>query len=374
MYSKNCLLKNRQIYSANQNCLLISKVRYNENIKMNYGEIQNLVSTIKTLKRTELRLGVIDETLQQTKLIGFPVYSVVKIINSQMNNLVRPDGSISSEGWYESEFEINSSLAIEEFVFLPAFKGKFARSEREQLYTACRKSGITPEEIDKIIQKIINFKEVVASEIKEIISKSVKSGTAFDFEAFTDSRDARVYKIIKIGTQVWLAENLAWLPSVNPSTTGSQRIPCYYVYGYEGNNVDEAKSKNNYKTYGVLYNWAAAKIACPPGWHLPFSFEWERLIAFLGSHSVAGGKMKALEEWANVNIGASNVSGFSALPGGNKENLGSFQNLNVRGNFWSASDTEDDQANFYLLKHYNASISKGILGKYCGLSVRCIRN
>jgi len=74
-----------------------------------------------------------------------------------------------------------------------------------------------------------------------------------------------------------MVENLTYLPQISPSKEGSQSKPFYYVYGYNGTNIDEAKSSANYKTYGVLYNCEAAITACPEGWHLPSDKEWNQL-------------------------------------------------------------------------------------------------
>lgn len=119
---------------------------------------------------------------------------------------------------------------------------------------------------------------------------------------FTDPRDGKVYKTIKIGTQVWFAENLAYLPSVNAaadSGTGEKPL-CYYVYGYDGTDVAAAKATQQYKDAGVLYNyWATLNGAtplahddrnkipsgvqgpCPDGWHIPSKGEWNVLFQFI---------------------------------------------------------------------------------------------
>ncbi|MCP4002072.1 MAG: hypothetical protein GY727_14280, partial [Gammaproteobacteria bacterium] len=74
----------------------------------------------------------------------------------------------------------------------------------------------------------------------------------------TDNRDSNTYQTVEIGGQCWMAENLAYLPSVNPPDQGSTTSPYYYVYGYDSTDVSEAKTEPNYQTYGVLYNWPAA--------------------------------------------------------------------------------------------------------------------
>jgi uncharacterized protein (TIGR02145 family) len=134
---------------------------------------------------------------------------------------------------------------------------------------------------------------------------------------FTDIRDGNVYRIVTIGDQVWMAQNLAYLPSVNSSTIQSLTDPHYYVYWYDGTDVDQAKGTAHYQTDGVLYNRPAALTACPAGWHLPTDTEWTSLTNYLGGEEVAGGKLKeaGIAHWASPNEGATNESGFTALPG-----------------------------------------------------------
>ena len=109
--------------------------------------------------------------------------------------------------------------------------------------------------------------------------------------SFTDYRDGNVYKTDTIGTKIWMAENLKYLPSVGFGEA-SIKTPYYYVYGYNGTNVNEAKATLNYSTCGVLYNWPAAMAGetfspfrvqgvCPSGWHLPSIAECKELRRFI---------------------------------------------------------------------------------------------
>ncbi|HOR61199.1 MAG TPA: FISUMP domain-containing protein [Bacteroidales bacterium] len=140
--------------------------------------------------------------------------------------------------------------------------------------------------------------------------------------SFTDPRDNNTYRTVQIGNQIWMAENLKYLPSVVGPGTGSKTNPYYYVYDYVGTNVDAAKQSAIYTTYGVLYNWEAAKTACPTGWHLPSDAEWTILTNYLGGEAVAGGKLKetGTTHWNSPNEGATNETDFTALPGGNRAN------------------------------------------------------
>jgi len=109
---------------------------------------------------------------------------------------------------------------------------------------------------------------------------------------FTDPRDGKLYKTVTIGTQTWMAENLAYLPQVDAMADGSENVAngkYYYVYGYtpsgatEAEQVANAKVTANYTKYGVLYNWHAVKTGniAPPGWHVPTEAEWDTLQNYL---------------------------------------------------------------------------------------------
>jgi len=154
---------------------------------------------------------------------------------------------------------------------------------------------------------------------------------------FVDPRDKTEYSWVKIGNQVWMTENLKYLPSVGPDTI-SETEPYYYVYGYYGTDVNAAKITESYKTYGVLYNWKAALISCPKGWHLPSSVEWHQLVEYLGGEKIAGGKLKETDttHWNSPNIGATDEIGFTALPGGNGSN-GNFYGIGKCGDWWSTT-------------------------------------
>lgn len=210
-----------------------------------------------------------------------------------------------------------------------------------------------------------------------------------DENNFKDSRDGRVYTIVTIGEQTWMAENLAYLPAVSASGTGSNTDPHYYVLGYNGISVEAAKATVNYTTYGVLYNWVAAmgeasssssdtrvKGICPDGWHLPNDAEWTQLTDCLGGESVAGGKLRetGTTHWGSPNNSATNESGFTALPGGYRYNYGTFHSIGSRGHWWSATEYNSTLA-WYRLIYYNKSdLDKNYLSKGVGFSVRCVRD
>src|SRR5690554_6257419 len=208
---------------------------------------------------------------------------------------------------------------------------------------------------------------------------------------FIDSRDGNEYNWVQIGDQVWMAENLAYLPSVNMVADGSENAAgsYYYVYGYDGTNVADAKATDNYATYGVLYNWTAAmdgeassttnpsgiQGVCPAGWHLPSDAEWTELTDYLGGTG-AGGKLKetGTTHWNSPNTGATNETSFTALPGGSRRYDGPFNYVGSNGFWWSATESGASSVWGRNINYVNSSVGRDHGYKEVGFSVRCVRD
>ena len=209
---------------------------------------------------------------------------------------------------------------------------------------------------------------------------------------FTDPRDNNHYNAVKIGNQIWMAENLKYLPRLNRVADGSEDAAgsYYYVYGYDGTNVTDAKATDNYTTYGVLYNWTAAmdgeassttnpsgiQGVCPTGWHLPSDAEWIELTDYLGGEEFAGGKLKetGTTHWASPNAGATNETGFTALPGGYRYGNGNFLSIGNYGNWWSSTENNTLYAYNRLLYYNYYGLNNFDNSKMIGFSVRCVRD
>jgi len=223
---------------------------------------------------------------------------------------------------------------------------------------------------------------------------------------FTDSRDGKKYGYLSIGNQMWMAENLAYLPAVSPASDGpeGESYPFYYVNGYNGTDVAEAKATINYETYGVLYNWFASMAGesssdanpsnvqgvCPDGWHLPADGEWTELETWLtdngygyeGSGNDIGKALAATSGWATDdtpgNVGndqnSNNSSGFFALPGGYPEGQESWYNIGAAGYWWSSTESSSTEAFIRVLDHDNSSDYRLNCFKEVGISVRCVRD
>ncbi len=192
--------------------------------------------------------------------------------------------------------------------------------------------------------------------------------------------DGNVYQTIVIGTQEWMAENLKTtklndgvdLPNVTDniawggmSSTGAY---CYYMNDAIG----------NAEVYGALYNWFAVGTGklCPTGWHVPTDEEWDTLIDYLGGETVAGGKMKATGTslWNPPNSMADNESGFTAIPGGYRNNVGGFEYTGWIGAWWSATESNAGRAYGRDVAYNDAFVAKPNFYKQNGVSVRCVKD
>ncbi len=194
--------------------------------------------------------------------------------------------------------------------------------------------------------------------------------------------DGNVYNTITIGTQCWMKENLkvthyrngSSIPNVTDSVLwGNLTTGAYCIYNNE---------VNNSTTYGRLYNWYAvadSRNIAPSGWHVPTNGEWQILIDYLGDKPLAGGKLKetGTTHWQSPNTGATNESGFTALPGGCRSdyNYYSFYGIGICGVWWSSSGVEDITAcDASVSYNLNAAGRDCIALKRYGLSIRCIKD
>ena len=232
----------------------------------------------------------------------------------------------------------------------------------------------TTESIIVTPQETIIYTITVTDAFNQTIQKEITI-TVVACGVIEDSRDGNTYRTVIIGEQEWMAENLKFSPSVIGQETGSNTEPYYYVYGYNGTDVNEAKATENYQIYGVLYNWEAAMSACPEGWHLPSNEEWTILADYVGGFPVAGEKLKSTSGWLNDGNG-SDEYGFTALAGGGKDN-GMFSGIQSSGNWWTSSDYNVTGAYSVGMSDYYNGIGFSELEentKRFGASVRCVKD
>lgn len=220
----------------------------------------------------------------------------------------------------------------------------------------------------KIIAKDTQDKEITG----DIWSFKTANDTVSDI-------DGNIYPILTIGNQTWMTENLRTtkynngtaIPLVTDNTAWSNlQTPAYCWY-----NNDQATNSN---TYGALYNWITVNTSnlCPSGWHVPSDSEWTELTDYLGGESVAGGKLKetGTTHWNSPNEGATNETGFTALPGGHRYCYGSFYLIGDNGSWWSATECYQGYDWYRDVDFGSSSVYRGSGNVRNGFSVRCVRD
>jgi uncharacterized protein (TIGR02145 family) len=200
-------------------------------------------------------------------------------------------------------------------------------------------------------------------------------------QPFTDPRDGKIYKTVQIATQCWMKENLNVGTKINGNLnqTNNGTIEKYCF----------ADLESNCDIYGGLYQWnemmnytsssntnpSGRQGICPTGWHVPSFSEYTELVSLYSP--TAGGALKeaGYAHWASPNAGATNISGFTALPGGHRNIDMLFNSINTDGFFWTA--TADENLYLYFgLSHQNdgAYFVGNIINAVMGNTIRCVRN
>jgi uncharacterized protein (TIGR02145 family) len=216
------------------------------------------------------------------------------------------------------------------------------------------------------------------------ISKTSKELPIYKYSSSVSDIDGNNYKTVVIGSKQWMGENL----KTTKYNDGS-------VINNVVDNIEWSESKNaawsyynndtlNNKKYGKLYNWNTVnkltngnKNVCPNGWHIPTINEWNILVEYLGGKAIAGGKMKEQDTITCVspNTGASNISLFTALPGGDRGTLGRFYNgIGLGGYRWSSTEFDKSVAGNCFLYYKQSNIEVGMCSKDAGLSIRCLKD
>lgn len=212
---------------------------------------------------------------------------------------------------------------------------------------------------------------------------AIKSETiTAQFVPCTDG-DGNHYPVVFIGSQIWMARNLATtkysdgsdIPNITVGSTWSNLTTGAYVW--YGNNI------SNKQVYGGLYNWYATNPAtngnkelCPEGWRVASDADFTALTSFLGSTTTAGGKLKetGFTHWNSPNTGATNEKGFTALPGGWRGWNANFQDMGTYCWFWTQTEQVGNFAWLRNMFHNAANMGRGTVNKSHGLAIRCIKD
>jgi uncharacterized protein (TIGR02145 family) len=191
--------------------------------------------------------------------------------------------------------------------------------------------------------------------------------------------DGNIYNTVTIGTQIWMDRNLKTtkfndgktIPLVSEAGEWNElTTPGYCWYGN-----DPIVYKEN---FGALYNWFTVNTGklCPIGWHVPTDTEWSVLTEFLGGKVIAGGKLKDADTvyWLNPNTGATNETGFTALPGGYRFGYDYFYLMGSNGFWWVSTEYTKSSAWSRSMGYNYSNINRYFLNKQNGFSVRCLHD
>lgn len=214
----------------------------------------------------------------------------------------------------------------------------------------------------------------ISCQKQESVKTSTTIGSCEMGDSFVDPRDGETYKIVKIGSQCWFAQNLRFkgnVPEVSEEAKWvdlwNQSEPSARCY-YQNNN-------QLHNSYGIMYNWHAVKNEnlCPLGWRIPSYSDWTVLINNLGGHKFAGGKLKGVMGWLPPNTGVTNESGFSGEPGGLRYSAGHFDNINEVGYWWSSTESSPEYAKGFHLYYDSENVGENGYKKLSARSCRCIK-
>lgn len=215
--------------------------------------------------------------------------------------------------------------------------------------------------------------------------------------------NGNVYQTVKIGDQLWMAENLRVTRYRNGAVMATNHTDTEWfnttsgAYAiYPNTQVDGINSDAQMvNAYGILYNWFAvddSRGLCPVGWHVPSDAEWKQLEMHLGMTQQEadeifwrgtdeGGKLKSTRtepeahpRWKSPNTGATNESGFSVLPGGIRGNNSRYIGLGTNGYLWSSTELDPSVVWGRYLDSDEGNVNRFFGGKRSGMSVRCLRD
>lgn len=191
--------------------------------------------------------------------------------------------------------------------------------------------------------------------------------------------DGNAYHTAKIGSQVWMTENLrvthyrdgSEIPNISDATLWhAQKTGAFCWY------ENDPKFKNQ---YGALYNFyvvADSRGLCPAGWHVPSALEFRELQEYSGGSDSAGDALKetGTRHWRSPNSSATNISGFTALPAGGRGAKGEFGEMGNYATWWSSTSDEATYAWHWGLKPDSPQTRGNPGHKASGFSVRCIKD
>lgn len=357
-------------------------------------------SGIKDISEVRDRIGVFPNpfsgvsrvvvTINEPQRVNLRIQNMIGQVIAQSNEFLQPGAnefaiSVNDNGLYAVVLETQQGFNCCKVECLSTFgqKNKIQYMGvtgviKDQSITTEVKSYQSGYSLDYVTGDIIHYtcySGVMTTIITDLvgISKNIK----VEFADCTDP-DGKHYKIVKIGDQTWMAENLRTtrlkdstsIPLVTDDNSWKLLTTGAYCF-YENN-----PAFNN--DYGALYNWYAVnsgKLA-PKGWHIPSLDEWSTLVIYLGGPGTAGSKLKerGMTHWTSPNAEATNSTGFTALPGGYRYLEGQFVNMHTFGYWWISTVYDATNAYFFSVRKHSGIAETLMFNLQSGFSVRCLKD
>ena len=309
-------------------------------------------------------------------VISYQVSSALPIVlTNTIENITNTGALAGGIVWEDGGAEVTSRGVAYSNIQSPTISGAHLTSGMGSGSFSCSLTLLQPNSIYYVRAFATNFiGTAYGNEVSFITNSSLPTFTC-GTSVVTDI-DGNTYETIEIGSQCWMKSNLKVSKYRIGDVISSNLTNNQWSTSANGAFSFYNNQASNDALYGKLYNWNAVvdvRGLCPVGWHVPSDIEWTMLTYFLGGDGIAGGKMKNTTGWNSGNVGATNSSGFTALPGGSRDATGLYFNVGEGGHWWSSSAFGMESAWSRSVGLYGASLSRGNGTIRAGYSVRCVR-
>ena len=377
----------------------------NKSITINGSDILHLVGTITGIPIREFdkqnSIQIYPNPMLESSIITFniPTANIVSIeVFDLSGKAILKSANNHSEGYHSYQIK-----GLQKGIYSVRISTPSVNYTTKILCTATNNNVSTlsyqGQSMSKELKKLKSYQSLIDWQYTEgdrLLSKAY-SGNYATINVFIPSQDETIistfipatdgdgnhYPIVIIGTQTWLAENLkttsfndnSVVPYISDSSSWASQTSSAFCWYRNDSNL----YKN---TYGALYNWYVTDSAsnggkniCPTGWHVSQYNDWDKLSIFLNMSSSFGGALKSTIGWNSPNTDATNLTGFSALPGGYRYGIsGIFYSVVNHGFWWNATSYNINTGNVVRISYNNAVVFFGNRDKKDGNSIRCIKD
>ena len=310
---------------------------------------------------------------QITEGINVEDLDFADIVANTSSSTVTGDGKQSSP----SSESNNAGISSSESTASSSGEGAAGEGNSSSSVESGAGEGNSSSSVESSANESSSSSSVESSSSESLSSSSVESSSSESIPDgyMKDSRDGKLYKIVVIGSQTWMAQNLNYEYKVNEHTYGNycrdNNCTTYRRYYTWGAAMDSVKTKCGYKKdCSVKY---PVKGICDDGWHLPNKTDWENLFKSVGGVDIAGKNLRSKNGWTNSIINGTDPYKFTALPAGFYED-GYFREGGFGAFFWTSVKSDSDNAYYMKIDIDYKSAYLKYSAKNLAMSVRCVKN